>query len=768
MSTHALDRRLLQSLSDRFRLRLRTGLTLARMDRFVQELEPSSSEGPDVFADLAAAFRTWRRALKAGDAEACLDAMEATWSRLDACRRRVEERDAVIEAFRLRWAGENANLSHQTVDALARFYRLLPCTTSSQSKYEYVLTRRLAGPLVPDRWLPPTVDLLDAVTALEASWGAAPLRTDDREVEMITLAVKSFGHEASAQKDAAGFTSSAVLRRFGAFKASIGEKLLDPRLSVAVVETNVRVLNALNQLLTDAGGQPLRGGAAVERAPLPVPVRPRLAEPDAAVEGSGVMDAGPTGAVSDALDPKPPVAHAIQDVAPADAVDAEAGSDHRSSEIDISGMNLSFRRPRAVIPPPPAIDEALPAGPDVAPSDPSAATSLQSHPDGESPSQPTHPDLRTGEVDLSGLEFVRRFRRPQSGPVPAPEPTKAPETDLARAVQDAVDQEPEEEALGLEGPDEDQDAAESEFGDSEAQEAEQMPSSRAFELTKIEGNEELIARYLTRPRSPEVWRLNLDSFFCAPDTQTADAASHATERRRAFELILTADDLICLRQTQEGAPTAEHRARVKDVAQSMLRLQTALRRAAGLSQGGQGELEPLLYVSDHLLWERLRLSASLKRNPVRKRPLLLPRATRAAEAARLHSRVLRRHRRILVWAVMVAVILTSAIGLMGVSAPRLSINREVRVMPLAELPEPQVFEDARAFRNRLFMTADASWTRLGQAEQKSIMRSFAAFAAQRGFDTVSVIGPNGETWATFKDNEIILATDIAAPPGNQP
>ncbi len=719
MTARALHSSLAKNLADRFRLRLETGLTLARTDRFVQELEPPAREEPDLFAALAAAFRTWRRAVREADADACMDAMEVTWSRLEACLSRVAERDALIQAFRVRWACENAALSYQTIDSLARFYRLVPFSAGAQSKYEYVLTRRLAGPLVPDRRLPPAEELVEAVVALEVSWGASPVKVEDAEVARVVPAIRAFGEEAGRQEDAAGFTASALLRRFGAFKASLGDKLFDPRLSVAVVETNVRVLNVLNQLLADAGGQPLRGAAAARRAPLPRPLRAERGE-------------------------APPVKAHL-----------------RTAEIDISGLELVDGRRAGATPSAP--DPGRASEPDIGPLEPLLeAPGLPSPPEPASGITWPHADLRTGEVDLSGMEFVRRIRHPGPEPGSEAEPG-ASEPTITRAGGDDPGAEQDVERPGV-PEDEHPGASEEEAGELAEEETEQQPSPRASELGKRLGNEALIEHYLTVPRSPEVWRLNLDSFLGGPDGDGSHDSNQGAERRRAFDLILAADDLICLRETQEGPPPLEHRARVKDLAQSMLRLQSSLRRAASLAQGGREEVEPLLYVSDHLLWERLRLSASLTRATARKRPPLRPRGSRTAEVARRQTRRLRRHRGLLVWAVSATVILAAIAKMMGVTAPGPAIDREVILLRVQDLPQPQIFVDARAFRNRLFITADLSWARLGPAERHSIVSSVGAFAAGIGLDTVSIVGPKGEALATFKDNQVMLASEVSELP----
>lgn len=720
MSTRALDPDLLETLRVRFKQRVRAGLALARTDRFLLEMEPSSSDEPAIFAQLSTALRGFRRALRAEDTVACLDAMEATWACLEACNRRVGERDRGIEAFRLRWAGENAAFSDPTIDALARFYRRLPFSKASQSKYEYVLTRRLAGPLVPDRRAPPTEELLEAMAVLESSWEASPSLLDDEEAESIVRTLKGFGQEAGEKEDAAAFTASALLRRFSAFKVSLGPKLYDKRVSVAVVETNVRVLNVLNDLLTAAGGQPLRGVAGVGSAALSLPA----GEVDQSKRETGVI--------------KLPSPRAGQPAAstsePSAAQDPRSLAQFRTAEIDLSGLELVVRRPRRSEPEK-AADAALPR---------SEAPTPEASPEAVGPNGPSPPEAASDEAASSRTE-----------PEPVPFLTRGSVEREHGLVEEPDD--------GREDDDDPLTEEPGEAGDVEAFESEQLPSSRAFELGKTEENAAIIERYLTKPRSPEVWRLNLDSFLSVSEGETAEARTYAPDRRRALDLILASDDLIHRRRAEDGASTPEHRIKVKELAQSMLRLQTSLRRAAGLTQGDRGELEPLLYVSDHLLWERLRLTASLTRNTVRKRAPSLPRATRATEAVRRQARAIRRHRRILVWAVGVSAMLTLAISMVGASAPRPPIDPEVQILRVGDLPQPQIFTDARAFRSRVFITADLSWTRLENDEQRSIVLTVADYALGQGFDTLSIVGPRGEAWATFMDGEVILESELTGP-----
>lgn len=732
----------IESLQRRFKARVALGLSLARAYRFVVELEPFVGDGPDPFVQLNEVFRDWRRALRNGDAEAALDAVELSWALLEACRQRVISRDAAIEAYRVRWACENAPLHHQTIDGLARFYRLLPFSIASQSKYEYVLTRRLAGPIGPERKLAPTAVLEDAVVALEQAWGAPATSVDEREIASLAGALKAFAEEAAAKEDAASFTSSAVLRRFSSFKVSLGAKLFDPRVSVAVVETNVKVLNSWNQLLADAGGQPLRGSAAAI-AGRRLATAPRAPTPplEAAAPLAAVLAEEPS------IAPPPP--------APGPAAPAPAETkrpDLATGEIDISGLEVvrAMRKRRAADAagreeaPPALAREAEASRPEA-----EAGRAIEAEaPSDEAPEPPPisikRPDLKTGEVDLSGLEFVRRLRSRAEGGAPPP----SDEADAAQA-----------DAAGPSAPASREEEAQAE----RPAEVEQLPSARAYELGKLEENAVIVERYLTGPRSPEVWQLDLDVFLGKSHVGVLNSESNAAERRRALELILTSDDLICARSLQDEAPSAEHRAQVRSVANAMLLLRTSLRKSADLAQGNPAELEPLLYVADHLLWERLRLEASLKRKPSRPpRHLLLPKTSQVAETALAQTRSAQRQRRFLVRVVAAAAAVTTLAGFLSFAVPREVIDPEVRLVQVSGLPGAALFDDARMFRTTLFVSVSRTWTLLSAEERRSIVRGLGAFAAERGMDTVSVVGPKGEPWATFKDDEVLLDGDLTA------
>jgi hypothetical protein len=715
----------IESLTRRFRSRLSLALSLLQTYRFITELEPPPDAPKDPFLPLGEEFMSFRLALHDEDPEAGLDAVERIWTRIESCRKQVIERDSTLQAYRVRWACENAPLRPRTVDSLGRFYRLAPYSTGTQSKYEYVLTRHLAGPIGPERKLPPTHELIDTVVGLERAWQAFPVEVEDEEVATIALALKSFASEAARQPDAAAFTTSALMRRFGSFKASIGEKLFDPRLTVAVVEANVAVLNVLNRLLAEVGGQPFAGFGPDRRS------APRLGPPV-------------------------PVARA-ETATPSEssALGAPASNGFYSQQIQLSGMGLrrSSRSPQEtpIEPARPSQDTVSPQAPAAAPSGGLAETQPSPLPEVEPAAPATNrQNIKTSEIDLSGLEIEVREAKPVN---PSDEAKDALPGKAADGREEAADRNDDD------TEDADESSLSSDIEDAAPTEAEQQPSRRAYELAAVEENAAIIEQYLKGPRSPEVWQLDLDTFLGMVGGEVLNTEAHKKERRLALELILAADDLICLRETQDGAPSADHKAKVKSVSSAMLLLRASLHRSTNLAAADPKELELLLYVSDHLLWERLRLEASLKRKPRRRSSdrITPPRRITPFDSVRIRFK---RHRRIVVGIASAAAMLTLLSVGANTMMPTASIDPEVGMVALDELEGMQVFDEGRGFRGTLFVTASRAWTLLDEDERRDLLRSLGAFATERGFRAVSVFGENGDPVATFKDDEALLESDL--------
>lgn len=423
--------------------------------------------GLAIFEILPAEFRDWRRALREGDLDASLAASERVFAHLEIARERVAELDSTIQAYRVRWACENASLRPSTVLALTRFYRTTPCSPATQSKYEYCLTRSIAGLNAPGRRLPASAGLQELIVSRERNWGVSATTAPESEVAMVLPALRAMSLEAATHKQISSFNDSGFSQRFGAFKSYLGANLMDPRIAVAVVEANVAVANVLSYLLTSVRDHEGRKTQEIQR--------PNFKAPG---------EAGPR---------------------------VEREDDSPYEDVDLA-------------------EREIVAG---------EATSDQDLPDGT----------------------------------------------LAHLASSPA----------------------------------QRPSASAYELRKNPRNAEVIDRYLKEPRSPEVWQLDLEAFLGSLTSDPSPALDTSADRRRALELILSADDIVCARAAASDGRGGDPKGTAKAIASSMTLLRTKLRKAAdtvGRQDVGYGGA--LVYVSDHLLWERLRLDASAKGGTLRR------------------------------------------------------------------------------------------------------------------------------------------------------
>jgi hypothetical protein len=264
---------------------------LVLLERFFALLEQAAEPpvAPDSLTQLAPVVRGWRRALRSGVDAAALDAGARAWSVLEACRQRVVERDRAIPAYRIRWACEHAPLSDRSLATLARFYRTLPYSSASQSKYEHVVTRLLAGPLKRRRDLVAAPhEVLERLVAIEKSCGADPVGVPEALLRSGIAELARFVREAREQPDLASLTSSSLFQRAGAFKARLGAALFEPRVALAVVECNLRLGNVLCELLArEAEDAAAPAAAPVETEPVatvPAVEAPPPVEPEVEIE----------------------------------------------------------------------------------------------------------------------------------------------------------------------------------------------------------------------------------------------------------------------------------------------------------------------------------------------------------------------------------------------------------------------------------------------------------------------------------------------------
>jgi hypothetical protein len=257
-----------------------------------------------------------------------------------------------------------------------------------------------------------------------------------------------------------------------------------------------------------------------------------------------------------------------------------------------------------------------------------------------------------------------------------------------------------------------------------------------------------------------VYHLDLDLLLGPLPADVAARLGPAdAERRRALELILLADDLGWEREEAGGSPSDEYRARVKAAAREMTALGSVLRGLRAKAQrDAPGAARSLLYVSDHLLWERLRLEARARRMArARPRISLAPQA-RSRAGSRQGKLALSPRRRVLLTASAAVVVLAIAFLSRTLAEP-MPVNVEVRVLDVKTLPGSEHVHDARVRRSALFVTVRLSWLQLSENARREHVRAIGRFGSGRGISAVTVADRTGQPVASFGDGAAMLAGD---------
>ncbi|MBV9958478.1 MAG: hypothetical protein JO360_08660, partial [Acidobacteria bacterium] len=238
------------------------------------------------------------------------------------------------------------------------------------------------------------------------------------------------------------------------------------------------------------------------------------------------------------------------------------------------------------------------------------------------------------------------------------------------------------------------------------------------ELSETAENRELVESYLKPGRSPEACALDLNVFL-EPLAEEEDATAQATQadpRRRALDLILRADDLLCFELTAQGdALPSQLETRLAGLFGEMQAAEGNLREIMSAAPGHTARKDAMLYVSNHLLGARLRLqSAIVRRSASELARREAARAAAAAAAARLatvssaapveesafgfsHPRT----RKLLVAAVIIIALAGLAATLMRRTNVEQRLDPDVHALNPTELPGSEMLASARQRRDTL-------------------------------------------------------------------
>lgn len=166
-------------------------------------------------------------------------------------------RDKSIPTSSLRQFVHNSKpaLSSQAMLALARFYRNLPYSESTRSKFDFIITRLFSKPVAGDRraCLFDRDEMLGHINALYEEWSSVPLyAADEEEDSKVLLTALSFADFADEAEKAGTFDQllkNEFFERLQLFKESISELFFAPGVVVAAIETNVRIGNVYVSLV---------------------------------------------------------------------------------------------------------------------------------------------------------------------------------------------------------------------------------------------------------------------------------------------------------------------------------------------------------------------------------------------------------------------------------------------------------------------------------------------------------------------------------------
>lgn len=165
-------------------------------------------------------------------------------------------RDREISVADLRRYCENCRpmLSSQAMLSLARFYRNLPYSESVRGKFDFIITRLFSRPMEDQsrKLLFTSDEMLGHIQKLYAEWSSLALFSVEDPESNIKLAVLSFQDLSLEAEKATEFDElikSDFFNRLRLFKESIADLFYAPSVTVAAIESNVRVGNVYVELI---------------------------------------------------------------------------------------------------------------------------------------------------------------------------------------------------------------------------------------------------------------------------------------------------------------------------------------------------------------------------------------------------------------------------------------------------------------------------------------------------------------------------------------
>ena len=206
--------------------------------------------------------RNLKNAIKEKETERISEAEDHLSNELYLWHLSLTTRDQNIQPYHLRrfCDGSYVHLDPPSFQALTRFYRGLPHSESTQSKYDFSVTRLFSslGENDQRKLRIGGMRLVESLSNMSEAWrGDRPLPSaTPEEIAAAVDGLRAFIAEANSSiNQFEELISSDLSNRIRLFKRDLGELFYEPRVTAAAVECNVALSNKFSTLLTGEGEQ---------------------------------------------------------------------------------------------------------------------------------------------------------------------------------------------------------------------------------------------------------------------------------------------------------------------------------------------------------------------------------------------------------------------------------------------------------------------------------------------------------------------------------
>jgi hypothetical protein len=229
------------------------------VERFLSEVERRLLKAtPQIFnvERVRAALQILKTLSGDDDLDECLEAEFQLEEEFRKWRELIVERDHKIETYHFRRLCDSTQqpLDDDIFIALAKFYRELELTASSQSKFDLSVTR-LCTRAAADGRRETRYLRSDTVKRMKMLFSTSEVLSSRSEVEEAVTSIDAFIDEALGFIEFEDLVRSNIFDRYRVFKRELGYLFFEPEVLGAAVECNVVVGNVFDGLLRSADEQ---------------------------------------------------------------------------------------------------------------------------------------------------------------------------------------------------------------------------------------------------------------------------------------------------------------------------------------------------------------------------------------------------------------------------------------------------------------------------------------------------------------------------------